>query len=387
MNHGLVRRLGWTVLFDVVLAGGAAGQQPERVRLVRQIDSLAAAALASGPTAGLAIAVVKGRDTIVAKGYGLADLENDVPATAQTVYRIGSITKQFTAAAIMQLVEAGRVSLDDELTKFLPAYPTAGHRVTVRHLLTHTSGIKSYTGLGAEFWEKSPLDLTHDQLLALFQDKPFDFAPGERFLYNNSGYYLLGVILEKVTGRPYGDYVRERLAAPLGLGGTLYCDESPLVKRRARGYARAEGKLVNARALSMKPPFSAGALCSTVLDLVAWTTALAGGRVVSPQSYALMTTAGRLNDGASTNYGFGLAPGALEGHSRVGHGGGINGFNTHLDHYPGDGLIVVVLANTEGANPARLAERIARLVLGMPRPAVNDLPLTPADRARARRIE
>jgi CubicO group peptidase (beta-lactamase class C family) len=374
-------------LVALTLAGaGLAAQTPTprapRPRLAAQIDSMAAAALATWPAVGLSVAVLKGRDTIVLKGYGQADLENDIPAAANTVYRIGSITKQFTAAAVMQLVEQGKIALDDTIQKFLPAYHTQGHRVTIRQLLTHTSGIKSYTSLGPEWTSKMRLDLVPDSLIALFQDKPFDFDPGTRFLYDNSGFYLLGLIVERASGEPYADYLRRHLFEPLGLAATRYCDERPLIPHRARGYERDSTRFVNASPLSMTQPFAAGALCSTAGDLVAWSRGLEAHRPVSSASYAAMTTSASLPNGSRTGYGFGLAIGELGGHPRIGHGGGINGFLSQLDEYPADTLTIAVLANSESARPARLAEEIARLVLGIGRPAARDLPVGAGEVAR-----
>jgi CubicO group peptidase (beta-lactamase class C family) len=350
--------------------------------LTARIDSMAAAALTSWPAVGLSIAVVRGGDTIVMRGYGRADLEHDVPATAQTVYRIGSITKQFTAVAILQLIEQGKLTLDDTLQRFLPDFPAQGNRVTIRHLLTHTSGIKSYTSLGPEWQDKMRLDLTHAQLVALFRDKPFDFAPGARFLYDNSGYYLLGMIVERVSGLAYAEYLNQRLFTPLGLRATAYCDDRTVLPHRASGYELDSGTFVNASPLSMTQPFAAGALCSTVGDLVAWQRSLHAHRLIGAASYARMTTPGTLNDGSRTTYGFGLGVGTLDGHRRIGHGGGINGFLSILDDYPDDSLSVVVLANSESARPGRLAQEIARVVLGAPAAAVADLPLGAADRSR-----
>lgn len=369
------------VTLALVTTDLTAQTQP-RQRLSVQIDSMAAAALAAWPAVGVSIAVLRGRDTVVLKGYGRADLENDLPATPQTVYRIGSITKQFTAAAVMQLVEQGKISLDDTIQKFLPAYHTQGHRVTIRQLLTHTSGIKSYTSLGAEWTSRMRLDLVPDSLVALFQDKPFDFEPGTRFLYDNSGFYLLGLIVERASGEPYAVYLQRHVFEPLGLTATRYCDERPLIPHRARGYERDSTRFVNASPLSMTQPFAAGALCSTVGDLVTWSRSLDAHRPVNAASYAAMTTPATLADGSRTGYGFGLAISDLGGHPRIGHGGGINGFLSQLDEYPADTLTIAVLANSESARPARLAEDIARLVLGVARPVVRDLPLGMGEIAR-----
>ncbi len=347
----------WLASAQEALWGGA---------LVRKIDSLAEATLAQGPVAALSIAVKRGGDLLLVRGYGRADIENDVPATAETVYRIGSITKQFTAAAVMQLVEAGKIGLDDPMTTYLPDYPMQGHEVTIRQLLTHTSGIKSFTGL-ADWRPRSKLDLTDEELLTIFNVEPFDFAPGERFLYNNSGYYLLGVIIEKAVGETYREYLNAHLFGPLGLTGSSYCDERPIIRGRAEGYELVDGELLNDEYLSMNPPGAAGALCSTVLDLLSWTSALRTERVVSAASYRQMTTSGTLDDGSTTGYAFGLRVGELEEHPFVSHGGGINGFSTMLAHYPEADLDVVVLSNTAGGHPARIAETIARWALGAPR--------------------
>ncbi|MDQ3950416.1 MAG: beta-lactamase family protein, partial [Gemmatimonadota bacterium] len=241
-----------------------------RAHIVATIDSLAAAFLADGPVAGLSVAVVKGRDTILMKGYGLADVENEVPASAKTVYRIGSITKQFTSAAIMRVIGEGKLSLDDTLGKLLPSSPPAWRGVSVRRLLNHTSGIRSYTGIGPRWQRRWREDMLPDTIVALVRDDTLDFEPGARWRYNNTGYVLLGMIIERVSGRSYARFLEEEFYRPLGLSQTYYCSQRPIIKHRAQGYQRAGRQLVNAEYLSMTQPFSAGALCSTVGDLVAW---------------------------------------------------------------------------------------------------------------------
>ena len=362
-------------------ATGAAGPAPLwGGALVEKVDSLAAHALDEGPVASLAVAVRKGDHLLLARGYGMADVENSVPADAGTVYRIGSITKQFTAAAIMRLVEEGRLDLEDPMSEHLPDFDTQGHTVTIRHLLDHTSGIRSYTSL-EEWGPKRPLPLTDEELVDLFEDEPFDFAPGEEWSYNNSAYYLLGMVVEAVTGTPYADWVEAELFAPLGLSRSYYCDTRRIIPDRAAGYAASDGGLVNADFLAMSQPGAAGALCSTVLDLLAWSTALRSGDVVSAASYERMTTPATLPDGSSTGYGFGLGLGELEGHPHVSHGGGINGFSTMLAHYPEADLDVVVLANTSTPWAGRVAETVARWALGLEVVSVLDLALSDEERA------
>ena len=354
------------------LATSSARAQDNRA-LVRYVDSVSNAAVAEHRTAGVSVAIVKNGRMVLAKGYGFADLENDVPATAETVYRIGSVTKQFTSAAIMRLVEQGKVSLDDTLQKFLPNFPTQGNRVTVRHLLNHTSGIKSYTSLGPKWGRVIRLDLAPDSVVALFANEPFDFKPGDEWRYDNSGYFLLGMIIEKVSGKPYGQYLKDELFTPLGLKSTIYCDQAPLIKHRAQGYAlRPDSTFINAEPLSMTQPYAAGSLCSTVSDLAAWTLALSSGKVVSPASYKAMTTPGTLNDGKPLVYGFGLGVGAMGGHRKVSHNGGINGFISELHHYPEDSLVTVVLTNTGALTAIQLERLIARRALG-----IKDLPAVP----------
>jgi D-alanyl-D-alanine carboxypeptidase len=294
MRSNVIRILTLAFCFAAATSAAAA-QRPTRAALQRTADSLVANALAEGPVAAMSVAVVRGRDTVVMKGYGLADVENDVSATAQTVYRIGSITKQFTAAAVLQLIEQNKLSLDDSIGKHLTTVPPAWRGVSIRQLLNHTSGIPSYTSAGPRWATRMRLDLPHDSLIGIVANDSMDFASGSQWRYNNTGYYLLGMLIERVVGRPYADVVREQFATPLGLRATMYCETRPIIKRRAQGYqVGADDKLVNADPLSMNQPFSAGALCSTVGDLVAWQRALGTGRVVKPASYASFDRSVRL---------------------------------------------------------------------------------------------
>lgn len=370
--------------FALAWTGAALGAQSPDARLVASIDSIATAAMRDGRVAGMAVAVVKGRDTLLMKGYGLADVEDSVAVRPNTVFRIGSVTKQFTSAAIMKLVEEGKLSLDDDVTKHLPTYPTHGRRILIRHLLNHTSGIPSYTDVGAKWFRTIRLDLPHDSLLAIVQNDSLMFEPGSYMYYNNTGYYLLGVIVEKVTGKKYGDYLAETIFRPLGLNGTMYCDVQPIIPHRADGYELEGTRLVNAEYLSMNQPFAAGALCSTVGDLVKWTRALASGQVVSRESYVRMTTPTPLTSKRPMNYAYGLAADTLGAHRVILHGGGINGFISDLRHYPDDSLVIAVLANTAPAPSGEVAAAIARTILKVPAQAPappKDVAMTAADRA------
>lgn len=367
----------------VLAASPLLAQRPDRGALLARVDSIVRAEMARAKTPAMSVAVEQRGEVILARGYGYSDLEHSVPATAETVYKIGSITKQFTSAIIMQLVEAGKISLADPVTRYLPSYNTQGNTVTIHQLMTHISGIKSYTSLGPKFWnEASRLDLSDSAMIASFQDQPFDFIPGAKYQYNNSAYYLLGVIIEKVTGVPYRKYLNERLLPPLGLRSTSFCEESMVIPHRARGYEVRNDKVVNADPISMNTPGAAGAMCSTVMDLLAWRHALFGGKVVSSASLEKMTTPAKLNDGSFTNYGYGLGVGKLEGHRRVSHGGGINGFITQLAYYPSDDLTVVVLGNAGSSPSDRVAQLVAKIVLGIPLPVVKDVATTAEERGR-----
>ena len=342
------------------------GSPPHPItELESSTDAWVSAAIDSGAIAGLSLAVSQGNELQFAKGYGSADLENDVAASAQTVYRIGSITKQFTAAAIMQLVERGRVVLENEIGEYVD-FPTNGNQVTVHQLLNHTSGIKSYTGLGEEWRKTTPLAVTHDWILGLLIGQPFDFVPGNEWRYNNSGYYLLGMIIENVANTSYAAYLQQEIFEPLGLVNTSYCDEKKLIPHRAEGYENEDGELVNDDLIDMTHPFAAGALCSNVLDLLRWQQGLEHGEVVSTASYELMTTPAPLNDGTELDYGYGLGIDTLDNHRRIAHGGGINGFVTMAARYPDDDLSVIVLTNTPGPTASDLEKRIAQAALGLP---------------------
>jgi D-alanyl-D-alanine carboxypeptidase len=307
----------------------------------------------------------------------MADIENEVPATPLTVYRIGSVTKQFTSVAIMQLVDQGKLSLDDDVTKYVPNAPTHGRRVLVRHLLNHSSGIPSYTDVGPEFGRVMRLDLAKDSLIASVKDDSLQFEPGSHFYYNNTGYFLLGMIIERVTGKPYGEYLHDVLFAPNGLNSTVYCSVTPLIKHRAQGYEGRAAGFVNAPYISMDLPYAAGSLCSTVGDLAAWTRLLHSGKLVKQPSFAAMTTPAKLTSGRPMQYGFGLFMDTVGTHRRIHHGGGINGFISELAYYPDDSLTVVVLSNTAPAPSDEVAENLARVAFGMP--LLPDRPPAPAD--------
>lgn len=353
------------------LIAHTARAQVDRAHASAAIDSIADAALNSGHAAGITIGVVRGRDTLVLRGYGKADLELDVPTPDRAVYEIGSVTKQFTAAAILQLVAQHKMSLDDPVTKYFPTYPMHGYTLTVRRLMDHTSGIRGYTEI-PEFNAIMARSLPRDSVVAMFSARPFDFPPGDAMAYSNSAYFLLGLIIEKVSGQTYEQYLRQHLFEPAGMHDTRYCSNSAVVPRRAHGYDFQNDTLRLAAYIDMVWPYSAGALCSTAGDLIAWLQALHGGRLLDAASYHEMITPGTLNDGTPIRYAKGLALDSVDGHRRVSHGGGIPGFLTQLSYFPDDSMIVAVLVNTAGpVSPEAITRSIVDVVLGVqPRPPV-----------------
>jgi CubicO group peptidase (beta-lactamase class C family) len=351
--------------------------------IVARIDAIATAALADGPLAGLSMAVVHGQDVIVSKGYGYADLAAKAPATADTIYDIASITKLFTAAAIMKLAQAGEVDLADDLASLLPEFPNAeqAQRITVRHLLTHTSGLSDYEAAHTEYWLAGGKPVTAAFVLDYLAGRPLEFEPGSQWSYSNSGYYLLGMIVERVSGQPYGQFVRDEIAAPLRLAATAPCDRVFGSAAATRGYDVTESGLVASRLIGAPNIVADGGLCSTVGDLARLPAALARGNVVNAASLAKMRERTTLASGVAIDYGLGVRRGMLEGHELWGHTGGMNSYWSVLARYPNDDITIVVLVNTEGADADALtvAGNVARVVLQLGEPVLADLPVTPAE--------
>lgn len=354
-----------------------AAQVPRRARLGAAIDSIALAPIRAGKVAGMSVAVVRGRDTIRMRGYGFADLEFDVPTPDRAIYEIGSVTKQFTAAAILQLVERGLVRLDADVTEYLPGYPSHGARISIRQLLNHTSGIHNYTDIPS-IHVLMRQQLPRDSIVAVFKELPLDFPPGDRLSYTNSAFFLLGMVIERVTGRPYAEYVRDSLFHRAGMADSRYCSENAVVRRRAHGYDMDSTGLVRAAYLDQVWPFSAGSLCSTVGDLVAWTRALHHGGILGPAAYRELITPDTLNDGTRLRYAKGLAVAEAGGHLVIGHGGAINGFLSELRYYPEADLTIVVLMNTLGpVGPGSVVTAIADRILPPRPPAPRALDVAP----------
>jgi len=305
------------------------------------------------------VLVARDGAVLFSKGYGLANAEHQVPNTPETKFRLGSITKQFTAMAILILQERGKLALEDPIGKYLDDAPAAWEGVTIHHLLTHTSGVPSYTS-DPEYGKKMAQPETVKSMIARFKDKPLDFRPGEKFAYSNSGYFLLGAAIEKVSGKSYAAFLREAIFDPLDMKDTGYDLFATVLPRRASGYTRKGDALENAAYLDMAQPYAAGSLYSTVLDLAKWDRALEAGALISEESRARMFTP------VKNDYAYGWTVTTRSGRKEVGHGGGINGFATHILRYPDQKVCVVVLCNVLPANPARVSHDLAAITLGDP---------------------
>ena len=302
-----------------------------------------------------AVAVAHNGTAVLRRGYGMANSEWDIPNTPDTKFRIGSITKQFTAMAILQLVDEGKVRLADPVKKYFEQAPPAWDKITVHHLLTHTSGVRSYTNLPNFFRDKARDPLKPLEIVKLTQDQPLQFEPGEKMVYNNTGYVVLGHIIEKVSGQEYAAYMRTHIFEPLGMKNSGYDVAKDIIKKRASGYS-ADG--TNAPYLDMTVPHAAGALYSTVDDMLIWDQALQSGKLISKASYEKMFTPGK------GNYGYGWFVVTFGGRTEVAHGGGIHGFNTYFARYPAEKVAVVVFANQNGPQANRIGKDLSRMYFG-----------------------
>jgi CubicO group peptidase (beta-lactamase class C family) len=350
-------------LASTVVATAPAEAPPDP--LAKTLDAMLTGLYPKDAPGAAVIAVRDGR-TVLRKAYGMADLELGVPLQPDMVFRIGSMTKQFTAAAILMLVEEGKLAVSDPITKFLPDYPTGGRTITVEHLLTHTSGIKSYTEMD-DFLANLRKDYTVQELIDHFKSQPMDFEPGEKYQYDNSGYFLLGAILEKASGMGYEAFLKKRIFDVVGMPDTSLESTSRITPRRAHGYAKNGETWVNADFMSMTQPFSAGAIVSTVDDLARWDAALYAGKLLRPETLQQAFTRHRLRDGKEIDYGYGWEPGQWEGFTVIQHGGGINGFVSMGIRVPERKVYVAVLSNrTAEPFPFPVAQRVAAYLLEKP---------------------
>lgn len=329
-----------------------------------KIDKYIEAAMAERQIPGLALAVIQDGVPIKVKGYGLADIELNVPVKPETIFQSGSVGKQFTATAIVQLAEDGKLNLDDKISRYFQNSPPAWQTITIRNLLTHISGIPEYgedpTGIktGINFQK----NYTEDELLKKAMAMPLDFQPGEKWSYSNTGYVLLGILIHKVTGKFYGDILQERIFQPLSMETARIINEADIIPNRAAGYELKNGEWRNQSWVSPSLNTTAdGSLYFTILDLIKWDAALTKEKIVSRTSFQEMVIPVRLNSGSSYPYGFGWRVSPVNGHKAYQHSGIWQGFNANIARFPDDKITVIILTNLNPSNPGIIARDVAAL--------------------------
>lgn len=307
-----------------------------------------------------AVLVMKDSKPLLREAYGKANYELDVPNTVETKFRLGSITKQFTAMAVMILAEQGKLSVDDPISKHLENSPPAWEKITIRHLLTHTSGIASYTSFPQMMTRTVRIPAQLDEVIASFKDKELDFPPGDKFAYSNSGYIVLGKIIERASGHDYEAFLKQSIFQPLEMTDTGYDHNAAILPKRAAGYVRTFILLANAPYIDMTWPHAAGSLYSTVDDLAKWDAALSAGKLIGTDSYKAMFTPQK------ASYAFGWFVRDYKGHKEIRHAGGIHGFSTSILRYPEDMLCIVVLNNVVPTRSEQIGRELAAIVLEQP---------------------
>ncbi|MDZ8105622.1 MAG: serine hydrolase domain-containing protein [Nostoc sp. DedQUE12a] len=343
-----------------------------------EIDEYIRVTMTTNQIPGLSVAVVQEGKPVLVKGYGLANVEHSVAASEHTVYEIASVGKTFTAAIAMMLVEEGVISLEEPITNYLDRPPLAWQSVTIKHILAHQSGIPSYTD-APNYWELTRLELSKSEILALVADLPLKFQPGEFSAYDNTGYYLLGLMLEKVTGKSYGDLLRDRIFAPLGMNASLMNDPKEIVPNRAAGYRLLNSKLVNKPYYSPSVTYSAGGQLSSVADIVKWEQALCRATLLKQSTLDFMWTAHFPNQGddwEKLRYVAGLGWWVLNYGDRrvVGHNGSILGFASNITRFIDDKITVILFCNLDTiSRPDAIAKEIA----GYYCPSLKELALQP----------
>ena len=328
--------------------------------LESEIDSLLQEKYPPNAPGGTFLIAKKG-NIIYKKAFGLSNLELDVPMEPDNVFEIGSMTKQFTAVAILMLMEQGQLNLDDDITRFIPDYPANGHKITIHHLLTHTSGIKDFTRIKG-LNEISKKDLTPSELIDFFKNENVDFFPGEQFKYNNSGYVILGYIIETISGQPYADFVEEHIFNVLNMNASQYASHSKVIQNRASGYHDRDG-YINCREVSFTLPYSSGSLMSTVNDMFIWQEAIKNNLLISEETTEKAFTNYTLNNGEAIHYGYGWHIKTVNGIPVREHGGSIFGFKSMGVYLPDEDIYVIGLNNCDCNSPTEITRKIAELAI------------------------
>jgi CubicO group peptidase (beta-lactamase class C family) len=357
----MTRRMVVAALALAFIAGGTMNSGAQATNLAATKTRLEQIANSYTPNDAFmgTVLVVEGDRVLLDKGYGMASLEWQLPNVPEAKFRLGSLTKQFTATLVLLLQQDGKLNINDPVSKYLSDSPPAWAKITLANLLGHTSGIPNFTSF-KEFQAWSMNSHTPAEEIAFFRDKPLDFEPGSKFDYSNSNFIMLGVVIEKVSGKKYGDLLHERIFEPLGMNDSGLDRDELVLPRRAVGYRPGAHGIEVARSESMTIPWSAGSIYSTTSDLLKWEHGLFGGKILNAESLKLMTTPGK------GNYGLGVFIENHDGVQVVSHGGGIEGFNTHLAYAPEKQIAVVVLSNVNGGAPGSMGGQLMDTVLGKP---------------------
>jgi CubicO group peptidase (beta-lactamase class C family) len=370
--------------FFVLAAGLAAVTQTTGD--TARIDDYVRAEVTRQRIPGAAVAVIRDGAVVLAKGYGEANVEHHAPATPDTIFQSGSVGKQFTSAALMWLVERGRLSIEDPLTKFFPDAPRHWRAITIRHLLTHTSGIPDYTGGSSIDYRR---DYTEDELLKMAYALKPEFEPGSRWNYSNTGYVLLGIVIHKVSGRFYGDLLREQFFEPLGMRTARVISEADIVPNRAAGYELEGGELKNQEWVAPSLNTTAdGALYLSLRDMIAWDAGIRDRKILKAETWNKILQPVSLNSGRPYPYGFGWSIDTVNGHRAETHGGSWQGFQAYIARYPDDHLTIIALTNLAQGRPGRIVDGIATMLLpSLSQPPLKPMPETnPALQERIRRL-
>jgi CubicO group peptidase (beta-lactamase class C family) len=354
----------------LLLVQFASAQIPTNKQIIAKADEYLKAAVKNDRFIG-SILIAKNGVPILNKGYGMANIELNVPNTPKMIFRTASLTKQFTSMAIMQLQERGKLKVSDPICKYLEDCPTAWQSVTIRHLLTHTSGIKNYSSLPDWDEKLSIQPFTQTEVVKLFRDLPLDFTPGEKHKYSNSGYFLLGLIIEKTSGKKYTEFVQENIFVPLGMKNTGIEDPQVILQNRAAGYDWSLGSFANSRYMNMETALSAGSIYSTTEDLLLWDQALYTKKLVSQKSHDEIFTP------FLSEYAYGWRTPKRFNRQTLEHSGSINGFSSFILRVPSERLTIIILSNSDKTSATKAANNLAAISLGetykIPLPQIGDV--------------
>ena len=324
-----------------------------------QVDQFVDAEMKAQQIPGVSLAVVKDGNPVLVKGYGLANVEHNVAVKPETIFQTGSVGKQFTAMAVMMLVEEGKISLDDPIETYLKDCPETWKQITVRHLLSHTSGIPDYETQHLVDLHK---EYSEDDLEKFAKTLPLDFAPGDKWKYSNTGYVLLGIIIHKASGQFYGDFLHNRIFVPLGMNTARIISDRDIVPNRAAGYELVNGQWKNQDWVSASLNTTAdGAIYLTSLDMIKWDAALRERKLLKSTSYDQMWTSFTLNDGKPAGYGFGWFVSKKDGKTLLDHTGSWQGFKAYIGRWVDDGVTVIVFANLDKADPKKIGQGVAKV--------------------------